>query len=114
MYTLLDPTIAGDLINGFVQQYKETGWIPQWSTTAGPLYGEVTGTDSDVAFADAYLKGVANFDVTAAYDSALKDATVASGPGGRDQLTPRSFSGTRRLSTGRWTGARKTGSMILG
>ncbi|HWM05634.1 MAG TPA: glycoside hydrolase family 92 protein, partial [Actinophytocola sp.] len=32
---------------------------------------------SDVAFADAFLKGVDNFDVRAAYEAALRNATVA-------------------------------------
>ena len=41
----------------------------------------MTGTSSDVAFADAYVKGVRGFDATDAYDAALKNATVA--PAGR-------------------------------
>ena len=34
------------------------------------------GTSSDVAFADAYLKGVKGLDAPATYDAALKNATV--------------------------------------
>ena len=37
----------------------------------------MTGTSSDVAFADAYVKGIRGFDATDAYDAALKNATVA-------------------------------------
>src|SRR5215213_10117670 len=37
----------------------------------------MTGTSSDVAFTDAYVKGVRNLDVKDAYDAALKNATVA-------------------------------------
>ena len=37
----------------------------------------MTGTSSDVAFADAYVKGVQGFDAQDAYDAALKNATVA-------------------------------------
>ena len=37
----------------------------------------MTGTSSDVAFADAYVKGVPGFDARDAYDAALKNATVA-------------------------------------
>jgi predicted alpha-1,2-mannosidase len=74
-YALLTPTDAGVMIDGFVQQYKEGGWISRWSS---PGYADLmTGTSSDVAFADAYQKGVTNFDVKAAYDAALKNATVA-------------------------------------
>ena len=37
----------------------------------------MTGTSSDVAFADAYVKGIGGFDATDAYDAGLKNATVA-------------------------------------
>ena len=37
----------------------------------------MTGTSSDVAFADAYVKGVRSFNAKDAYDAALKNATVA-------------------------------------
>ncbi|WP_092534110.1 GH92 family glycosyl hydrolase [Amycolatopsis arida] len=73
-YTLLSPDMAGTMIDGFVQQYRDGGWISRWSS---PGYADLmTGTSSDVAFADAFGKGVRNFDVRAAYDAALKNATV--------------------------------------
>jgi predicted alpha-1,2-mannosidase len=79
-YALLTPNHAGELIDGFVQQYRDGGWIARWSS---PGYADLmTGTSSDVAFADAYLKGVRNFDVRSAYDAALRNATVAPPAGG--------------------------------
>ncbi len=73
-YSLLTPDMAGKMIDGFVQQYRDGGWISRWSS---PGYADLmTGTSADVAFADAYLKGVKNFDVKSFYDAALKDATV--------------------------------------
>ena len=73
-YSLLTPTEAGEMVNGFVQQYKDGGWISRWSS---PGYANLmVGTSSDVAFADAYLKGVPGFDVEAAYQAAVKNATV--------------------------------------
>ncbi|MFF4215716.1 GH92 family glycosyl hydrolase [Streptomyces nondiastaticus] len=72
-YSLLTPKQAGRLVDGFVQQYKDGGWISRWSS---PGYADLmTGTSSDVAFADAYAKGVP-FDAEAAYEAALKNATV--------------------------------------
>ncbi len=72
-YSFLTPKKAGELVDGFVQQYKDGGWISRWSS---PGYADLmTGTSSDVAFADAYVKGV-NFDAEAAYDAALKNASV--------------------------------------
>jgi predicted alpha-1,2-mannosidase len=73
-YSLLTPTEAGEMVNGFVQQYKDGGWISRWSS---PGYANLmVGTSSDVAFADAYLKGVPGIDVDAAYQAAIKNATV--------------------------------------
>ncbi|MFG2652239.1 GH92 family glycosyl hydrolase [Streptomyces sp. NPDC048436] len=72
-YSLLTPKKAGELVDGFVQQYKDGGWTSRWSS---PGYADLmTGTSSDVAFADAYVKGV-DFDAEDAYDAALKNATV--------------------------------------
>ncbi|MCX4856093.1 GH92 family glycosyl hydrolase [Streptomyces canus] len=72
-YSLLTPSQAGEMVDGFVQQYKDGGWTSRWSS---PGYADLmTGTSSDVAFADAYVKGV-DFDAKSAYDAALKNATV--------------------------------------
>ncbi|MFF4561608.1 GH92 family glycosyl hydrolase [Streptomyces sp. NPDC001435] len=86
-YSFLTPSQAGDMVDGFVQQYKDGGWTSRWSS---PGYADLmTGTSSDVAFADAYVKGV-RFDAKAAYDAALKNATVvppASGVGRKGMST---------------------------
>ncbi|MGV9761992.1 GH92 family glycosyl hydrolase [Streptomyces tricolor] len=72
-YSFLTPSQAGEMVDGFVQQYKDGGWTSRWSS---PGYADLmTGTSSDVAFADAYVKGV-RFDAKAAYDAAVKNATV--------------------------------------
>ncbi|NGY58007.1 glycoside hydrolase family 92 protein [Lentzea sp. NEAU-D13] len=73
-YSLFTPSKAGEMADGFVEQYREGGWVSRWSS---PGYADLmTGTSSDVAFADAYLKGVNNFDIKAAYDAAVKNASV--------------------------------------
>ncbi|MFC0624939.1 GH92 family glycosyl hydrolase [Kribbella deserti] len=73
-YSLFSPETATELVNGFVQQYKDGGWISRWSS---PGYANLmVGTSSDVAFADAYLKGVPGLDVQAAYDASLKNAAA--------------------------------------
>ncbi|NEA60929.1 glycoside hydrolase family 92 protein, partial [Streptomyces sp. SID13666] len=72
-YSLLTPRQAGEMVDGFVQQYKDGGWTSRWSS---PGYADLmTGTSSDVASADAYVKGV-GFDAKSAYDAAVKNATV--------------------------------------
>ncbi|MFE7507333.1 GH92 family glycosyl hydrolase [Promicromonospora sp. NPDC057488] len=75
-YSFLYPDVAKELVDGFTQQYRDGGWIARWSS---PGYADLmTGTSSDVAFADAYLKGSLPTDKALdAYDAALKNGTVA-------------------------------------
>jgi len=73
---LLDPGQAGDMLDGFVEHYRDGGWTPRWSA---PGYSDcMVGTSSDLVFADAAINGVGNFDLAEAYDSALRNATVPS------------------------------------
>ncbi|MEU0840903.1 GH92 family glycosyl hydrolase [Streptomyces sp. NPDC005962] len=95
-YSLLTPKRAGKMVDGFVQQYKDGGWISRWSS---PGYADLmTGTSSDVAFADAYLKGV-SFDAEAAYEAALKNATA---------VPPSSGVGRKGMSTSPFLGYTST------
>ncbi|MGH3461665.1 MAG: GH92 family glycosyl hydrolase [Kribbellaceae bacterium] len=98
-YSLLSPSNARELVNGFVQQYVDGGWISRWSS---PGYANLmVGTSSDVAFADAYLKGVPGLNVQAAYDAALKNAAVRppSANVGRKGLNSSPFLGYTPTST---------------
>ncbi|MFE9309156.1 GH92 family glycosyl hydrolase [Streptomyces sp. NPDC006706] len=98
-YSLLTPGQAGEMVDGFVQQYKDGGWTSRWSS---PGYADLmTGTSSDVAFADAYVKGVP-MDAKAAYDAALKNATVVppSSGVGRKGMTTSPFLGYTSTATG--------------
>lgn len=73
-YALFAPDRAGEMIDGFLQQYRDGGWVARWSS---PGYADLmVGTSSDVAFADAWLKGVRGFDAHEAYEAALRNATV--------------------------------------
>ncbi|WP_020122167.1 GH92 family glycosyl hydrolase [Streptomyces canus] len=97
-YSLLTPSQAGEMVDGFVQQYKDGGWTSRWSS---PGYADLmTGTSSDVAFADAYVKGV-DFDAKSAYDAALKNATVA---------PPSSGVGRKGMETSPFLGYTSTGT----
>jgi len=73
-YALFTKDDAGALVQGFLEQYRAGGWVARWSS---PGYADLmVGTSSDVAFADAWLKGVGGFDPEEAYAAALKNATV--------------------------------------
>ncbi|HEY3871918.1 MAG TPA: GH92 family glycosyl hydrolase [Actinocrinis sp.] len=90
---LLYPTLTGHMIQGFVNQYRDGGWLNRWSA---PGYaGSTPGTDADVAIADAYLDGVRDFDVGEAYQAMKKDAMVVSPSGavGQQGLAQAQFLG---------------------
>ncbi|MGV9212877.1 GH92 family glycosyl hydrolase [Micromonospora sp. RB23] len=99
-YSLLYPDVAAKISDGFVQHYRDGGWIARWSS---PGYADLmTGTSANVALAQAYLTGVKLPDPLAAYDAAVKDATVASGRGavGRKGIETSLFLGYTPTSTG--------------
>jgi predicted alpha-1,2-mannosidase len=99
-YSLLYPDIAAKIADGFVQQYRDAGWIARWSS---PGYADLmTGTSADVALSEAYLNGVKLPDALAAYNAAVKDATVASGRSevGRKGIETSLFLGYTPTSTG--------------
>ncbi|WP_246854969.1 GH92 family glycosyl hydrolase [Cellulomonas sp. Y8] len=79
-YALLHPEIAAELADGFVQQHREGGWVARWSS---PGYADLmTGTSSDVAFADLHARGVGLRDPLGTYDAGLRNATaLPTGPG---------------------------------
>lgn len=73
-YALFASDDAGAFVQGFLEQSRAGGWVARWSS---PGYADLmVGTSSDVAFADAWLKGVQGFDPAEAYAAALKNATV--------------------------------------
>ncbi len=99
-YSLLYPEVAAEIADGFVQQYRDGGWVARWSS---PGYADLmTGTSSDVAFADAYVKGVKLPDPLAAYDAAVKNATVlpTSSAVGRKGIDTSTFLGYTSTNTG--------------
>ena len=75
LYALLYPAQTEELVNGFVEQYRNGGWIARWSS---PGYADLmTGTSSDVSFAEAYAAGAIDTPLALeAFDAAVKNATV--------------------------------------
>ncbi|MBB4683143.1 GH92 family glycosyl hydrolase [Amycolatopsis jiangsuensis] len=101
--SLLYPALTGQMIDGFVQQYRDGGWLGQWTA---PGYLGFSGTSSDAAIADAYLRGVTNFDVASAYEAAVKNAMVpSSGLTGRPDVQHTTFLGYTPSETGSGTSA---------
>ena len=75
-YALIYPDLAAELADGFVEQARTAGWLTRWSS---PGYANLmTGTSSDVAFADLYLKGIDLPDPWGTYQAGLRNATAVS------------------------------------
>ena len=65
-YTLMYPEKLGEILQGImVNPYKESGWLPEWSS---PGHRDcMIGSNSASIIAEAYLKGINNFDIETAY-----------------------------------------------
>jgi predicted alpha-1,2-mannosidase len=73
LLAILCPNRLAEIMEGWTNACKEGGWTPKW---ASPGYRAcMIGTHLDAVFADAYVKGVRNFDVEAAYTAMRKNAT---------------------------------------
>lgn len=72
LFVLLKPEFSGELVSGLLNAYDEGGWIPKWPN---PGYTNcMMGTHGDAVIADAYIKGVDNFDLEKAKEAMLKNA----------------------------------------
>lgn len=84
LMTLLFPELQLDIIRSMVDMYKESGWLPKWE-----LYGRETltmeGDPSIPYIVDAWMRGLRDFDVQAAYEGMRKGATT---PGEFNLLRP--------------------------
>ena len=72
-YTILYPEKLSEIIQGImVNPYKESGWLPEWSS---PGHRDcMIGSNSASIIAEAYLKGIKNFDIDIAYEGIINSS----------------------------------------
>ena len=72
-YTILYPEKLGEIMQGImVNPYKESGWLPEWSS---PGHRDcMIGSNSASIIAEAFLKGIKNFDIDVAYDGIINSS----------------------------------------
>ncbi|RYD27127.1 MAG: glycoside hydrolase family 92 protein, partial [Lysobacteraceae bacterium] len=76
-FALMYPERDGEIMQGLVNTYKESGWLPEW---ASPGHRDVMiGSNSANLIADAYSAGVRGFDVNTLYEAMVKNATTSEG-----------------------------------
>jgi predicted alpha-1,2-mannosidase len=69
---LVYPSINKEMQQGLINDYKEGGWLPEWSS---PGYSDVmVGNNSASVVADAYLKGGRGYDINILYQALLHGA----------------------------------------
>jgi predicted alpha-1,2-mannosidase len=71
LQTLLNPDIEADKIQSYVRMYQQSGIMPTFALLTGP-YACMNGNHSAPWFADAWFKGVRNFDLQTAYEGVRK------------------------------------------
>jgi predicted alpha-1,2-mannosidase len=76
LYSILFPSLLNEMLEAWTNAYKEGGWMPRWVSPGER--NSMPGTLIDAVFADAYVKGVRNYDVETAYEGLLKHATQVS------------------------------------
>lgn len=73
LYTLLFPKRVGDMVESFINFYKQHGRIPIWNMQGGET-DMMIGYHSAPVIADAYLKGINGFDPKEALEACVNTA----------------------------------------
>ena len=85
LITLIDPVLSRDFMVSLIKMSEQGGVLPRWPQGNG-YTGSMIGTHSDVVITEAYLKGITDFDVEAAYDGMYLHATQWVPEAGRSDL----------------------------
>ncbi|MBQ9640394.1 MAG: GH92 family glycosyl hydrolase [Bacteroidaceae bacterium] len=73
LLTILEPMRSGEMMQSLVRKYEQGGWLPIfpcWNSYTAAMIGD----HCTAAIADAYVKGIRNFDVLTAYEAMRKNA----------------------------------------
>lgn len=76
-FTIMYPDHLSHVMQGLVNTYKESGWLPEW---ASPGHVDcMIGTNSAVIISDCYLRGIRGYDIDCLYEAIMKN-TKGHGP----------------------------------
>lgn len=73
LQTILNPQMQADKIASYVRMYEQSGWMPSFAVLWGD-YPCMTGNHAAAWIADAWFKGVRDFDLKSAYAGLRKNA----------------------------------------
>ncbi|ELR72143.1 Alpha-1,2-mannosidase [Fulvivirga imtechensis AK7] len=70
-FTVMYPEMNSQIMQGLVNTYKESGWLPEW---ASPGHRDcMIGSNSASLIADSYIKGIRDYDIETLYEAILKN-----------------------------------------
>ncbi|TGE28652.1 GH92 family glycosyl hydrolase [Hymenobacter metallicola] len=72
---LLYPDVNAEIQQGLANDYKESGWLPEWASPG--LRNVMVGNNSASVVADAYLKGIRGQDMNVLYEALTHGADNA-------------------------------------
>ena len=72
LFSIVYPDIYGEIAEGWLNAYREGGWLPHWPNPGG--FRAMPGNFADNMMTDAMVKGIRGFDYATAYDALRKDA----------------------------------------
>lgn len=76
LLSLVAPDILSEVLTGYIQIYKDTGWLPKWPSLSETGY--MPGTMIDAVIADAAVKGILKEpDLRVAFEGMLKHSEQA-------------------------------------
>lgn len=71
--SILQPDKEADMINSYIRIYDQSGWMPAFPTVFGDM-GAMIGHHQAAIIADAWFKGIRNYDIDKAYEGLRKNA----------------------------------------
>ena len=74
LYTIIEQDRTNDFIRTFIKKYENGGIMPIWDLSAG-YTGCMIGYHAVPVIADAYLKGIRDYDVSKAFEAMKHSAT---------------------------------------
>ncbi len=72
LFTLVYPDMNAKMMQGLVNAYKESGWLPEWASPGHR--SAMIGSNSATIIADTYLKGIRGYDIDILYEAILKNS----------------------------------------
>ncbi len=76
LYMILSPDMVAEEIDSYIAMYEQGGWMPSFAVSFGD-WPAMTGNNAAIWMADAWSKGIRNFDFEKAYEGIRKGSLEA-------------------------------------